>query len=363
MKLRDFCRRLDLTGEDISQLEELERQLPLIAQLTGDDIFIDCFDNQGRTALVAAQAAPDRSRVSAYGKDVRGKMALREMEPAVYQAMESGLPTRELKAITQEGVAVRQDATPIRNKDQRIIGVLIREKDVYGEIIRRRQFERLARERDEENLRNLDIRTDAGQNDLRMREMHHRIKNNLQMIASIMNLQARRTDNAEAKLAFAENTQRVLSIAAIHDMLCREGESGSISLNLLLDRICRDIYLVSGGEKPVDITVDGEEIFVQPDVATGIALVASELVSNALRHGFPEGRSGSVQILLRNGPVFATVTVKDDGVGYDVEKGRSGSLGLDIVRLTVRDKLRGDVQIASGKDGTTVSFTFRSAHP
>ena len=83
MNLRDFCRRLDLTGEDISQLEELERQLPLIAQLTGDDIFIDCFDNQGRTALVVAQAAPDRSRVSAYGKDVRGKTALREMEREV----------------------------------------------------------------------------------------------------------------------------------------------------------------------------------------------------------------------------------------------------------------------------------------
>ncbi len=356
MTLRDFCGETDLTGEDIVQLEELERQLPIFAQLTGDDMFIDCFDKSYRTALVVAQAGQPGS--SAYAQDVRGKTALREMEPAVYRAMESGLPTRELKAITQEGAAVRQDAAPIRNKREKIIGVLIREKDVYGEIARLKKFERLAKERDEQALRSLDMEA-GGANDIRMREMHHRIKNNLQMIASIMNLQARRSENAEVKHAFSENTQRVLSIAAIHDMLSRDEEQGGIHLILLLERICRDIHVISSGEHAVGIAVSGEDLLVPPDTATSIALVASELVSNALRHGYKDGQSGLIQIRVEAGPLFSTVTVSDDGVGYDMSQKGGGSLGLDIVRLTVKDKLRGDVHITSGEGGTCVSFSFK----
>lgn len=356
MTLRDYCMETALTDGDITQLEELERQLPLFSLLTGDDIFIDCFDKSYRTALVVAQASQPGS--SAYAEDVRGKTALREMEPAVYRAMESGLPTRELKAITQEGVAVRQDAAPIRGEHGKIIGVLIREKDVYGEIARQRKFERLAKERDEQTLRSLDM--EAGASDIRMREMHHRIKNNLQMIASIMNLQARRSENAEVKLAFAENTQRILSIAAVHDMLTRDEEQGGIHLCLLLERICRDIYVISGEEKTANISVSGEDMPVQPDTATAIALVVSELVSNALRHGYPNGRGGQIKIQVEKGPLYSTVTVSDDGVGYDLaQKCGGASLGLDIVRLTVKDKLRGDVHITSGEGGTCTSFSFK----
>ncbi|MPM11201.1 hypothetical protein SDC9_57540 [bioreactor metagenome] len=253
---------------------------------------------------------------------------------------------------------MRQDAAPIRGAQNKIIGVIIREKDVYGEIARQRKFERLAKERDEQALRSLDMET--GASDIRMREMHHRIKNNLQMIASIMNLQARRSENAEVRLAFAENTQRVLSIAAIHDMLCRDEEQGGIHLCLLLERICRDIYVISGDERAVGITVSGENMPVQPDTATSIALVVSELVSNALRHGYPDGRGGQIKIQVEKGPLYSTVTVSDDGVGYDLsQKSGGASLGLDIVRLTVKDKLRGDVHITSGTEGTCTSFSFK----
>ena len=119
------------------------------------------------------------------------------MEPAVYHAVESGLPARDLKAITQEGVTVRQDVVPVRGTDGKVIGVLICEKDISGRLIREKKYDELAREKEEHAGKQLLVAGKTG--DVRMREVHHRVKNNLQMIASIMNLQARRSDNQQVR--------------------------------------------------------------------------------------------------------------------------------------------------------------------
>ncbi len=358
MMLRELCRiQTALSEADIARLEQLEQELPVIAELTNADIFIDCFDKSGRTVLVAAQARPAQVDSSVYAADVVGKTVLREMEPAVYHAVESGLPARDLKAITQEGVTVRQDVVPVRGKDGKVIGVLICEKDISGRLIREKKYDELAREKEEHAGKQLLVAGKTG--DVRMREVHHRVKNNLQMIASIMNLQARRSDNQQVRRAFRENTQRVLSIAAIHDILTRGEEGGGVRLLLLLERICREIQAVSGIGSRVRILVEGDDLLISADLASSIALAVNELVTNALEHGYPGDRTGRVTVKAQAGRLFSTIWVEDDGVGYDPMEPRRGSLGLELVTLTARDKLRGDFRIVPDETGTKAYFSFR----
>lgn len=361
MTLRELCRsQTALSDADIDALERVEQNLPLIAELTGCDVFIDCYDNSLRTVIVIAQAGPHLGG-SVYEHAVTGKTALREKEPAVYRALESGMPARDLKAITQEGKAVRQDVSPIGGADGRTVGVLIREEDISGNLRREKKYRQFASEQDALVQKQMDIAAGAGSDSAAaMREIHHRVKNDLQMVASFMNLQARRSANPEVKKALSESTQRVLSIASIHDILTRSADGDRVSLPLMLQRICRDIQVISGAGKAVAITVDSDDIFVSPDAAASIAIVVNELVTNAVEHGYPEGGRGRVSVRAERGNLYSTVTVEDDGCGCDPGAIPADSLGLTIVTLTVRDRLQGDFRLISGENGTKASFDFKT---
>ena len=123
--LRQLCTEYtSLWDADIRRLEDLERTLQLIADLTGSDVFIDCMLRDGSAAVVVAEAKP-LSEGSAYNYAVAGKMAPPDKEPAVFHAFTSGMPVRDLKAVTQENQLVKQDVVPIRGERGQIIAVLI----------------------------------------------------------------------------------------------------------------------------------------------------------------------------------------------------------------------------------------------
>lgn len=146
MTLRELCwTHTALTSDEVDLLDRIAGSLQYMADLTGADVFIDCLDRAGETAVVVAHARPS-GVISAYRRTVLGQAALREKEPAVYHAFRTGMVVRDLKAVTQEDQTVRQDAAPIRNQGGKVIAVLIREKDVSGTLSRERKFQELARE-------------------------------------------------------------------------------------------------------------------------------------------------------------------------------------------------------------------------
>jgi two-component sensor histidine kinase len=351
--LREVCALHGaLSGEETARLERLEEDLPLTAELCAADVFIDLFDPDGM-AWVAAQAGPGLES-SSYRERVVGRPARRENEPAVYRAAEEGMPVRDLKAVTQENHTVRQDVVPVKGEGGQVLAVLILERDVTRDLSREKKYRELAREREELSPARPLAETDAA-----MREVHHRVKNNLQMVASILNLQARRTQNEEVRRAFRENTARVQSIAAIHDLLTRSDDPASVALLPLLEKILRSIQSLFRDSRPVEILLEGEDMAVEPDKATSIALVVSELLSNALEHGFREGEPGLIRVQLHPGALFSTVTVEDSGAGFDPVSHSPESLGLSIVTLTVKEKLGGTLHISSDGNGTRASFDFR----
>lgn len=348
--------QLDKT--DIQELEALERHLKLIAELANADVFLDCRLGEDE-AIVVAQARPDQGN-SAYQKSVVGQRALAEKEPAVLHAFHVGMPICDLKAITQEGKVVRQNVVPVKNRKNEVIAVLIREKDMSDELLRDRKYEELAKsyEVTAPAVQKVDYKCD--QNLVAIREIHHRVKNNLQLVASILNLQARKSADPNVQAILKENVNRVLSISAIHDILNYTNENvQTISSYVLVERLQRNLQEFPPKSQNLCLRAEGEEIFMTMDVATSVALVLTELVTNAFKHAFVGRSSGDVLISVCAGNLFHTITVSDDGAGFDPSIRKQSSLGLNLVRATVEDKLKGKLRIDSDGHGTRVSFDFK----
>ena len=173
--------------------------------------------------------------------------------------------------------------------------------------------------------------------DATIREIHHRVKNNLQTIASLLRLQGRRVDSAEARNALKESELRIGSIALVHETLS-ENPSDVADFGDVARRIAG---MVSEAlvlpEHPVDIKVTGSTGPLRADLATPLAVALAELIQNAVEHAFPEGRSGTigVELSVDNGELVAVVW--DDGVGIGPDVAEVGRLGLQIVRSLIEE--------------------------
>lgn len=189
-----------------------------------------------------------------------------------------------------------------------------------------------------------------------IREVHHRVKNNLQTIASLLRIQARRSESDEARHALAEATERVSSMAVVHDLLAGSDEERvdfAAAARTVVDLVKRGLVGEGGA---IGVTVEGATGSVDAHTATSLALAVAELVHNALEHGMSGRDSGHVTVGMRRVPGELVLTVRDDGVGLptDFDLGSSANLGLAIVRTVVEDDLRGTLTFSGGR-GTTVT--------
>jgi two-component sensor histidine kinase len=194
--------------------------------------------------------------------------------------------------------------------------------------------------------------------DATIREIHHRVKNNLQTIASLLRLQGRRLSSLEAKQAIDESVRRIRSIALVHETLAYEAGNtvpfGDVIRPLV--RVVEDGLVAP--ERRVRFYVEGDPGDLPAEVATPLAVVLTELLQNAVEHGFPEGfdrkgKEGSVTVRVTREGAEAVIDVRDNGVGlppgFSAEN--SNGLGLSIVRTLVQTELNGTITMKS--DGGT----------
>jgi two-component sensor histidine kinase len=177
-------------------------------------------------------------------------------------------------------------------------------------------------------------------------EIHHRVKNNLQTVASLLRLQARAVDRIDPRKALDDSVNRILAIAAVHEVLT-ERRDDDVELAELLDRL--RAMLVQGFGRGKDVGATLEPVSLAGHRATALALVFSELLGNALEHGGPTVR---IELGRRRGDVV--LVVSDDGSGID---GEAEGTGLSIVRALVRDELRGTLEL-SGAEGLRAEVVF-----
>jgi len=141
--IRKLCKQYtNLTGDDIEILEKVGVLLPVLSDLIGNDLFIDCLTADGKEAIVVAECKPT-DRPSLYHSSVVGQKAWQGFEPGVLRTLTTGVTTRDLKAVTQENRSVRQTVAAIKNRDNKIIGVLINERDITEHIRQVRHVELL----------------------------------------------------------------------------------------------------------------------------------------------------------------------------------------------------------------------------
>ncbi len=185
-----------------------------------------------------------------------------------------------------------------------------------------------------------------------VREMHHRIKNNLQTVAMLLRMQASSGENLSARDVLQISVNRILSIAAVHEILSQEGFR-FVDVKDVADRIAQlTAQNMISPDRRIGIHVTGEALVLPSKAATSLALVINELLQNALEHAFVGQAQGTVTISLGRSPHHYIIEVSDDGVGLPQE--RPASTGLEIVETLVRDDLRGKIAFKSGKRGTQV---------
>lgn len=348
---------LGLQQEDIALFSSIEATMQYYAELSGADMFIGCFTPDQEASIVVAEAKPCLT-LSNYKASVLGQKAIPRNEPAVFAALKLQMPVWDTMAITQEKKTVRQDVVPLKNCAGKVIGTLICERDISADIRQEQKYEELVRMLQSFNEERRDTTTG---NLVETREIHHRVKNNLQMVASILNIQARRSNQPVLRNAFKENVSRILSIAEIYDILVHNSGSDQVSLLDVVERIRRNIETgLLDVERTIMIQVAGDDVHIPSDRATLVAIVANELISNAAQHAFTGRDSGEITVVIRHGNRRSVMMVEDNGIGFDSAQKRDGSLGLELVKITVQERLRGSLHVVSDEKGTKFSFDFLS---
>jgi two-component sensor histidine kinase len=198
-----------------------------------------------------------------------------------------------------------------------------------------------------------------------IKEVHHRVKNNLQVVASLLRLQCGATGDPAAAAALAESQRRVEAMAMVHEQLYESENLREIDLarhaHLLLSNVLTSFGADAGRIVPVvDVQgPSGAPIHLGVDQAIPVGLVLNELASNALKHAFPEGRPGSLAIRARAEGGMIRISVVDDGVGLPegADFRSSKSLGLKIVEILAR-QLKGSFAAADIPRGTCLTLTF-----
>jgi|TARA_B100002003_G_C14005373_1_gene485221 two-component sensor histidine kinase len=196
-----------------------------------------------------------------------------------------------------------------------------------------------------------------------VREIHHRVKNNLQIIASIMRLQLRQEDSPAAQSALSGAIQRLMGMMQVHDLLARVDVT-SVDLKELLGRLLElniQTFLLPG--QVIRHEVRGAGLSVPPDPALSVALAVNELIINAIKHGFAGRKEGRVDIELSQTEGEIEVRVVDNGIGLEEGFSLTGSshLGLRLVQSVIRDDLKGQFEVSS-KEGVSVLIRFPSKH-
>ncbi|MEZ0581183.1 histidine kinase N-terminal domain-containing protein [Nocardioides sp. MH1] len=237
-----------------------------------------------------------------------------------------------------EGVALIVRAIPLR-PDGEHIGGLILLRDVTD--LRRRDRELITK-------------------DATIREIHHRVKNNLQTVAALLRLQARRIDSEEATAALNEAVRRVGSIAIVHETLSQAVEE-TVDFDEICDRLARLVTDV--GLAPVRVRREGRFGELVSEQATALAMVVTELLQNAVEHGYAVSgtgeesaeEGGEIVVAAQRRGHHLDVTIDDDGTGLPegFELDSSPSLGLSIVKTLVESELGGHLTLGESPDGGT----------
>ena len=249
-------------------------------------------------------------------------------------------------------------ATKLEEKVLQLEEAIEKGKKLEDEL--RRINSELTREIEERKSAEERLRASLAEKEVLLREIHHRVKNNLQIISSLLDLQFSKTDDEETLLALRSSQDRINSMALVHEKLYRTSDISRIDFAGYVESL---IGHLSGSHmadpEQISFRMEIADVKLPIDKAIPCGLIINELVSNSLKHAFPEGRKGSVAIRLHaDDRGVVTLAVADDGVGLPpgMDFRNTDSMGLQLVNM-LTSQLHGEISF-SGGEGTAFTITF-----
>lgn len=195
----------------------------------------------------------------------------------------------------------------------------------------------LAIETSENQKSHSKLKTAFNEQKVLLQEIHHRVKNNLTIIASLLSLQATKANDEYHQKLFFESRNRINSIAAIHELLYQSESYSNLNFKKYLQEILAVLKnSLSVGNKNIAIKTDLQDVHLEVSTAIPLALIVNEIVTNSYKHAFNEVINGTIEITLTEEDKTIFLTIKDNGPGFDPETVSEKSLGLEIVKGLLR---------------------------
>jgi PAS domain S-box-containing protein len=205
------------------------------------------------------------------------------------------------------------------------------------------------------------IRASLREKEILLQEIHHRVKNNMQVIKSLLNLQAATIQDDRLKEQFNESSSRVNAMAIVHEILYQSESLARIDLHTYVSRLASGLYgMYRASAKGIRLMIEVKDVFLSMDEAVPCGLVINELISNALKYAFSESQSGEITIKAHTRePEQIELGVSDNGIGLPqtIELHKVSSLGLKLVRGLIESQLGGTIQIER-RGGTRFTIRF-----
>lgn len=221
----------------------------------------------------------------------------------------------------------------------------------------------IARDVTQRKFHEAEMKASLHEKEVLLKEIHHRVKNNLQIICSLLNMQADHFDDERMSAAFDESRNRVRSMALIHEQLYQSPDLASIELGEYLETLVASIQRsTTDNNGRIQFAFDCQTVALDIDRAVPCGLIVNELVTNALKYAFPDEKRGTITLQLRAENTRVILAVRDDGIGMnsDFDWQQSDSIGLQLVSA-LTEQLEGTATLDGDDNGTIWTICFNSA--
>jgi two-component sensor histidine kinase len=204
------------------------------------------------------------------------------------------------------------------------------------------------------NKRKKELGVALGDKEILLREIHHRVKNNLQIVSSLLSLQGRSIENTEIQQAINDGQSRVRSMALIHQNLYQRDNLTGVSMSDYLSNLCEELFTTYTIDKDrIQLQLNIQPIELDVDTLVPLGLIINELISNTLKHAFPNEQKGIVSIAFSEEQDQYNLTVRDNGVGFIADNVRQNAFGNKLIQSLSRQLHAKMEQDSNPKDGTT----------